>query len=62
MTTETPCTRICRLDEAGTFCVGCGRTGTEIAGWGSYSASRRREIMDALPARLAAAPRKRAAG
>lgn len=61
MTIETPCTRICRLDESGSLCVGCGRTGAEIAGWSGYSPSLRRAIMDTLPERLAArAPSRRA--
>lgn len=53
MTIETPCTRICRLDETGALCLGCGRTGAEIAGWGTYPPDLRRSIMAALPQRLA---------
>jgi uncharacterized protein len=36
------------------YCEGCGRTLDEIAGWGGYTAERRRAIMDRLPARLTA--------
>ncbi|MEM1082379.1 MAG: DUF1289 domain-containing protein [Pseudomonadota bacterium] len=49
---ESPCIQICRLDDAG-LCVGCYRTGEEIMGWLSYSASQRAAIMQQLPARAA---------
>ena len=41
------------LDAASGFCLGCGRTLAEIAGWVSLSYSERLVIMDLLPARLA---------
>lgn len=47
---ESPCVSICRLDDEG-VCVGCFRTGEEIAGWLSYTVEERREIMQRLPAR-----------
>lgn len=47
---ESPCVKICVMDDAG-LCVGCARTLDEIAGWGSYSAERRRTIMSALAGR-----------
>jgi len=47
---ESPCTGVCRLDESG-LCVGCFRNAREIGDWLSYDAARRREIMQALPAR-----------
>lgn len=37
---ESPCVDICRLDENG-YCVGCFRTGQEIADWLAYSPERR---------------------
>jgi predicted Fe-S protein YdhL (DUF1289 family) len=56
---ETPCTKVCAIDRASGFCMGCGRTGAEIGGWVSMSAPQRRAVMAELPARLAlvAAPR-----
>ncbi|WP_244500106.1 DUF1289 domain-containing protein [Methyloceanibacter superfactus] len=30
---ETPCINICLLDDKSGLCVGCGRSGEEIAGW-----------------------------
>ncbi|MFU8876739.1 MAG: DUF1289 domain-containing protein [Wenzhouxiangellaceae bacterium] len=47
---ESPCIDICRLDDSG-LCVGCFRTGNEIAGWLGYSAEQRQEIMARLPLR-----------
>jgi len=47
---ESPCVNICRLDANG-YCVGCFRTGQEIADWLSYTPQRRRELMQRLPAR-----------
>ncbi len=40
------------------YCFGCGRTSAEIAGWLSYSPRERRDIMNALPARLETVERK----
>ncbi|MEX6508269.1 DUF1289 domain-containing protein [Jiella sp. M17.18] len=50
---ETPCTKVCRLDPQSGFCLGCGRTADEIAGWLGFSPEVRREVMASLPARLA---------
>lgn len=50
---ETPCIHICRLDETGSLCIGCGRTLDEIGGWAGYSDEKRRDIMRLLPQRLA---------
>ncbi|MCA1778632.1 MAG: DUF1289 domain-containing protein [Xanthomonadaceae bacterium] len=47
---ESPCTGVCRLDESGR-CVGCFRSAREIGDWLCYDPARRREIMQALPAR-----------
>ncbi|MEM9590798.1 MAG: DUF1289 domain-containing protein, partial [Pseudomonadota bacterium] len=30
---ETPCVNICMLDETSGLCIGCGRSGEEIADW-----------------------------
>jgi predicted Fe-S protein YdhL (DUF1289 family) len=42
-TVASPCRDICQLDDAG-ICIGCGRTGFEIAEWLQASAQRRRQI------------------
>lgn len=44
----SPCTNVCRLDARGRVCVGCGRTIDEIAGWPSFTASERRQVIDRL--------------
>jgi len=34
------------------FCLGCGRTGDEIAGWTGFTDDERVQLMDLLPTRL----------
>lgn len=50
---ETPCVNICLLDDKSGLCVGCGRSGDEIARWVNMSPEQRRAIMNRLPERLA---------
>lgn len=50
---SSPCTKVCTLDEATGFCLGCGRTGAEIAGWLAMSAKERIALKAVLPERLA---------
>ena len=52
---SSPCTKVCVLDGPSGLCVGCGRTGDEIALWGSLAEPRRVAIMAGLAARLRAA-------
>ncbi|QFY60324.1 DUF1289 domain-containing protein [Rhizobium grahamii] len=49
---RTPCINVCSIDPANGFCVGCGRTLDEIAGWMSLSEEQRDTIMTLLPQRL----------
>ena len=49
---ETPCIKICQIDEARGLCTGCGRTRHEIAGWSRMTGVERRKIMAELPERL----------
>jgi len=51
---ESPCARVCLLDDATGWCLGCGRTGAEIAGWLAMSTAERLALKTVLPARLAA--------
>jgi hypothetical protein len=53
MPIESPCIKVCTLDEASGWCIGCGRTLAEIGGWVAMSQQDRRAVMDTLPARLA---------
>jgi len=48
---ETPCTKVCKLDSATGYCIGCGRTLDEIARWASMNDSERAEIMRTLSRR-----------
>jgi uncharacterized protein len=49
----TPCTGVCRLDARG-LCMGCLRTGGEIAAWRTLSDQEKLWIMDeVLPHRQA---------
>jgi predicted Fe-S protein YdhL (DUF1289 family) len=49
---ETPCVKICVVDPETGFCIGCGRTRMEIAGWISMMPIERRTIMESLPERV----------
>ena len=50
---ETPCVKVCVVDPETGFCIGCGRTRAEIGSWLSFNTEERREIMTALPERVA---------
>jgi uncharacterized protein len=52
---ETPCNKICVIDPMSGLCRGCGRTAEEIARWTAMTDTERRDIMDALAARMVAA-------
>ena len=52
MTIPSPCNKICVIAPSSGFCVGCGRTGDEIAGWAAASAGARQAVMAVLPERL----------
>ncbi|MFK7842307.1 MAG: DUF1289 domain-containing protein [Sphingorhabdus sp.] len=53
---ESPCNRICILDPKNGFCMGCGRTSSEIGEWATATADRQREILSSLPERMQAFP------
>lgn len=49
----SPCIGVCTLD-AQSYCIGCWRTGAEIAGWIGYTDAERARLIDVvLPAREA---------
>lgn len=51
---HSPCIGICKLDDVTGYCLGCGRTGTEIGDWVSLSEGQRDAIWLKLPSRLSA--------
>lgn len=48
---ESPCNKVCVIHPGAKICVGCFRTGAEIAGWSRMTPEERRALMEALPAR-----------
>ncbi|HMN72734.1 MAG TPA: DUF1289 domain-containing protein [Rhodoblastus sp.] len=56
---QSPCTGVCRMDAATDLCVGCGRTLSEIADWGSMSDTERARVRDMLPERMSRLRRER---
>jgi len=51
---ETPCEKICVVDQPSGLCRGCGRSLAEIERWSAYSDAERTRIMAELPNRLEA--------
>jgi len=54
MTAASPCVGTCKLDPVTGWCLGCARTGDEIAGWGSRTQTERAAVWAALPERFEA--------
>jgi len=48
---ESPCINVCVLHPTERLCMGCYRTGGEIASWSRLSPEDRRRVMADLPAR-----------
>jgi hypothetical protein len=51
---KSPCNQICEIDRSTGSCSGCGRTLDEIEEWPGAPDTRKQQILDELPARLAA--------
>jgi predicted Fe-S protein YdhL (DUF1289 family) len=51
---DTPCEKICIVDNASGLCRGCGRSLGEIERWTAYNDDERTRIMSELPRRLEA--------
>jgi predicted Fe-S protein YdhL (DUF1289 family) len=49
----TPCILVCFIDPESGLCLGCFRTGDEIANWIAMAPERRVEVMAELPGRRA---------
>ena len=56
---DSPCRRICVIHAETGLCIGCLRTGDEIAAWPEMSREERRRIMAELPARAPALKTRR---
>ena len=54
MTLASPCVGVCKLDDATGWCLGCARSGDEIAEWRGQTGAWRAAVWDALPARFQA--------
>ena len=52
LSVANPCINICRMDLAGKYCQGCGRTLVEIGLWDQMTEAKRVEVMVTLPSRL----------
>ena len=66
MALPSPCVAVCQLDEGSGLCLGCYRTGAEIAAWRSMSPAEQHDLLDTLRDRRAVitgvasrAPRRR---
>lgn len=46
MTPQSPCIKICKLQEG--ICVGCRRTRQEIASWPNFSDLEKQAVLDRL--------------
>ena len=53
---NSPCTKVCVMDEEDRYCLGCRRTLGEIARWGEMSDAERASVMAKLSLRRAANP------
>ena len=47
----SPCTKVCRIDAATGYCLGCWRTGAEIGAWPAMNAAEQRALLRQLAAR-----------
>lgn len=56
---ESPCVKVCVLHPEARLCVGCYRTGEEIARWSRMTSEERHEIMAALPDRASSLTQRR---
>ena len=52
MTITSPCTGICKLDTITGWCLGCGRSGDEIATWATLPGPLRDDVWARVPGRL----------
>jgi predicted Fe-S protein YdhL (DUF1289 family) len=51
-TVSTPCVNVCVIEPVSGLCIGCGRTGAEIAQWAGLGEAERLAVMAGLGERL----------
>ncbi|MCV6593307.1 MAG: DUF1289 domain-containing protein [Silicimonas sp.] len=56
---ESPCVNVCVIHREAKICLGCYRTGAEIAVWSRMSPEERRAVMEDLPGRKSLLPGRR---
>ncbi len=61
-TVESPCIKVCIIDQTSGLCLGCYRSADEIAAWGAMTPDARRAVMAELPARAPLVKPKRRGG
>ena len=59
---QSPCVQVCVIHHIEGLCIGCLRSGDEIAHWSSMSRAERTAIMAELPARAPRIKGKRRGG
>ena len=59
---ESPCIKLCVIDENHKLCIGCFRTAAEITKWSNLTSTKRKEIMGILKERGEAILPKRRGG
>ncbi|MEM6478109.1 MAG: DUF1289 domain-containing protein [Pseudomonadota bacterium] len=52
MSVTSPCTGICKLEPETGWCLGCGRSGSEIADWRNHPEPWRSAVWEEIPRRL----------
>lgn len=48
----SPCVKVCALDPDSGWCVGCGRSASEIESWPRLAAQDKRDVLLGLPERM----------
>lgn len=48
MKINSPCIGVCRLNNTGALCLGCGRTLSEIASWSRLTRTKKLRVLTAV--------------
>jgi len=48
----SPCIKVCAVDGRTGYCLGCGRTMSEIGGWVKLGDAGRAKVLELLPERM----------